>query len=98
MPPHKFALYFKNGGVGTFIPLFFRLAEAMQEAFSSHRPSQLQDNIKDTVATAFVDPSDPSKIILTQPAQENRIPTAPVYAPNYGREEAYEDMHASARQ
>ena len=29
MPPHKFALYFKEGGVGTFLPLYFRRARPL---------------------------------------------------------------------
>lgn len=98
LPPHKFAFYFKNGGVGTFLPLFFKVLEAMQEAHASHRPPQSQEQITDTVATAFVDPSDPSKIILTQPEQHDRIPTAPVYAPNYGKDEVYESIETPSRQ
>lgn len=91
MPPHKFAFYFKNGGVGTFLPLFFKLLEAMQAALTGYKPQRAQqDAIADTVATAFVDPSDPSKIILTQPDQADRIPTAPTYAANYGEDEVYE--------
>ena len=27
LPPHKFALYFKEGGVGTFLPLYFQFVE-----------------------------------------------------------------------
>lgn len=34
MPPHKFALYFKEGGVGTFLPLYFRRARP----FAAERP------------------------------------------------------------
>ena len=26
-PPHNFALYFKEGGVGTFLPLYFRFLQ-----------------------------------------------------------------------
>ena len=26
LPPHSFAIYFKEGGVGTFLPLYFRCA------------------------------------------------------------------------
>ena len=43
----------------------------------------------------FVDPSDPSKVLLTSPVPESqRIPTAPVYAPNYNQtqHEQYLDM------
>lgn len=99
LPPHKFAFYFKNGGVGTFLPLFFRLLEEMQEAYTQHRSSQTHNKIQDTVATAFVDPSDPSRIFLTQPHDESdRIPTAPAYAPNYGQDEIYEGMNTSDRQ
>ncbi len=27
LPPHKYNLYFKEGGVGTFLPLYFRFVE-----------------------------------------------------------------------
>ncbi len=81
------------------MPLFFRLLEEMQEACKHHRPSQVQGKIQDTVATAFVDPSDPSKIFLTQPhSDDDRIPTAPAYATNYGQDEVYEDIPNSERQ
>lgn len=71
----------------------------MQEAYTHQRSSQTHSKIQDTVATAFVDPSDPSKIFLTQPHNDDdRIPTAPAYAPNYGQEEVYEGMNQSERQ
>lgn len=94
LPPHKFAFYFKNGGVGTFLPLYFSLSEMIQAAYMSQRASHPKEAIDAAIATAFVDPSDPSKIILTQPADADRIPSAPVYAPNFGEEEVYEGMHS----
>ncbi len=40
-----------------------------------------------------MDPSDPSTVYLSQPAQESqRLPDRPKYAANYGQEEVYEDM------
>ena len=47
------------------------------------------------VATAFVDPSDPSKLALTQPTREAEAPSAPVYAANFGDDETYEDMNTA---
>lgn len=57
------------------------------------------NEITDTVATAFVDPNDPTKILLTEPVNSTRHskPSAPAYAPNYGEDEVYEDMQSSAQ-
>lgn len=45
------------------------------------------------VATALVDPADPSQIFLTQPVDDSmRLSSAPVYASNYGADEKYEAM------
>jgi len=90
LPPHKFALYFKNG-VGTFLPLFYKLLESMQGTHQNRLQSH--EEIQENVAMAFIDPSDCSVIHLTQPANLDRIPTAPKYAPNYGADEQYEAMH-----
>lgn len=101
LPPHKFALYFKEGGVGTFLPLYYNFMEAMrqhqqQQQQQPQRPQQSQA-INHMVATAFVDPSDPSKLVLTQPAQGQEAPSAPVYAANFGEDEVYESLREGGR-
>ena len=89
LPPYSFVLYFKNG-VGTLLPLFYSILESVQKAHE--RRLQSHDDIQESIATAFIDPSDSSVIHLTQPGDLDRIPTAPKYAPNYGADEQYEDM------
>ena len=49
---------------------------------------QLSSCVQDCHKCRLVDPSDPSKIFLTQPvSDEDRLPSAPVYASNYGHDE-----------
>ena len=93
-PPLRYYLYFKEGGVGTFLPLYFQF---MEQARQTARAQQLSPaaaaEINGGIATAFVDPSDPTTLFLTQPVEdEHRIQSRPVYAPEYGRDEAYEPM------
>lgn len=45
-----------------------------------------------TSACRFVDPSDPSKVYLTQPSQQDARVEPPVYATNYGEDEKYEPI------
>ena len=91
LPPHSFCVYFSNGGVGTFLPLYFSSIEAARQA--GHQQSA-QASMPQNIATALVDPSDPTKLYLTQPAvpQEQPLPSAPVYAANYGEDETYESL------
>ena len=91
LPPHKFWIYFSNGGVGTFLPLYFSSIDAARQA--GHRQSS-QESLPQNVATAIVDPSDPTKLYLTQPAvpREQPLPSAPLYAANYGEDEVYESI------
>eukprot|EP00891_Asterochloris_glomerata_P002833 jgi/Astpho2/2833/Aster-00993 len=86
-------MYFKEGGVGTFLPLFFRLLEFWRhhqpQPSAAPQPSAPPSSL---VATAFVDPSDPSKVYLTQPSQQDARVEPPVYATNYGEDEKYEPI------
>mmetsp|Transcript_12537 Transcript_12537/g.24180 ORF Transcript_12537/g.24180 Transcript_12537/m.24180 type:complete len:213 (+) Transcript_12537:87-725(+) len=62
----KFSLTFNHGGCGTFLPLFFQLLAERQQPVSSPGVTQAaQDGRLDQVA--FVDPSDPSTLYLSQP-------------------------------
>jgi hypothetical protein len=103
LPPHQYKLYFKEGGVGTLLPLYYRFvgdarvaAQRLSASSPPSSPSAPQappQALQRLVATALVDPSDPSKIFLTQPVGEaDRLPEAPVYASNYGQDEVYEPM------
>ncbi|DBA76760.1 hypothetical protein WJX79_004284 [Trebouxia sp. C0005] len=92
LPPHVFSLYFKEGGVGTFLPLYFRFVDIARN--NLHQVQQQPSAPQELVATAFVDPSDPSRLYLAQPSEPaaSERPSAPKYAPNYGADEAYEAM------
>jgi hypothetical protein len=104
LPPHEYKLYFKEGGVGTLLPLYYRLvSQARLTLQRTGAPAQANavpsapQAPQSLAATALVDPSDPSKIFLTQPvSDEDRLPSAPVYASNYGQDEAYEPMEPAA--
>eukprot|EP01026_Neomeris_dumetosa_P031493 TRINITY_DN24970_c0_g2_i1.p1 TRINITY_DN24970_c0_g2~~TRINITY_DN24970_c0_g2_i1.p1 ORF type:complete len:215 (-),score=23.93 TRINITY_DN24970_c0_g2_i1:228-872(-) len=96
-PPHEYILYFKEGGVGTFLPLFFRSLEQIRASYArSQQPQEQQpqqQGLQTMLATAFVDPNDPTHVYLTQPVEESqRLPEAPVYAANFGQPETYEAM------
>lgn len=106
LPPHEYKLYFKEGGVGTLLPLYYRFVSTARLTLQRSRPSAPPASTSapsapqapsSLVATALVDPSDPSKIFLTQPVGDaDRLPEAPVYASNYGQDEKYEPMEATA--
>eukprot|EP01024_Parvocaulis_polyphysoides_P050418 TRINITY_DN4907_c0_g3_i1.p1 TRINITY_DN4907_c0_g3~~TRINITY_DN4907_c0_g3_i1.p1 ORF type:complete len:232 (-),score=35.73 TRINITY_DN4907_c0_g3_i1:448-1107(-) len=100
-PPHGFILYFKEGGVGTFLPLFFRGLEHARNSFrrtnqqqQQQQQQQSQQDYDNMTATAFVDPNDPTHVYVTQPVDDSqRLQQTPVYAANYGQEETYESMY-----
>mmetsp|Transcript_46542 Transcript_46542/g.122912 ORF Transcript_46542/g.122912 Transcript_46542/m.122912 type:complete len:220 (-) Transcript_46542:17-676(-) len=64
-----FSLTFNAGGCGTFLPLFFRQMAELKEQSASAQAVSLaqaaQDGRLDQVA--YVDPSDPSVLYLSQP-------------------------------
>jgi hypothetical protein len=75
-PPHSFKILFKEGGVGTFVPLFFNLLKAIraqmpqQQQAQSAPPSPIpeqQPQVDEMMRSAYVDPNDPSKLYLQQP-------------------------------
>jgi hypothetical protein len=35
LPPHSFKLYFKEGGIGTFYPLYYTMAQRAQQAMAA---------------------------------------------------------------
>ncbi|EFN55018.1 hypothetical protein CHLNCDRAFT_134845 [Chlorella variabilis] len=88
----QWTLYFKDGGVGTFIPFFFRscayvrsIASRMQQQQQYQQPAGVGYPPPATAApeagaappqqllqTALVDPSDPTKVYLTQPLDSSQ--------------------------
>ncbi len=50
LPPHVFSLYFKEGGVGTFLPLYFRFVDIARN--NLHQVQQQPSAPHELVATA----------------------------------------------
>eukprot|EP00743_Colponemidia_sp_Colp-15_P008199 GILK01008891.1.p1 GENE.GILK01008891.1~~GILK01008891.1.p1 ORF type:complete len:275 (-),score=25.50 GILK01008891.1:49-873(-) len=72
--PAEVKLTFKEGGCGTFLPLFFTLIEQIRTSIASQRPAAPDPRFVDAVRTgnirnvAYIDPSDPSVVYISQPA------------------------------
>ncbi|KAH7433908.1 hypothetical protein KP509_07G091900 [Ceratopteris richardii] len=77
--PHSFKIIFKEGGCGTFVPLFTNLMkfirqyspqtnqpDSQQHVYSDPFPSA-PPPAEEIVRQAYVDPNDPSKIYIQQP-------------------------------
>lgn len=64
-------IYFNNGGVGTFLPLFFALLSEMRSRMAGPTPQPTDafsaDEAQQLVQSAYVDPNDPSKLYISQP-------------------------------
>jgi hypothetical protein len=82
----KWTLTFKDGGVGTFLPLFFRLLQEMRQRMAVHSEPQYEHNfatppvaqqvVQHLVQAAYVDPNDPTKLYVSQPVQSGSVPVA----------------------
>ncbi|KAF5837699.1 hypothetical protein DUNSADRAFT_4008 [Dunaliella salina] len=102
LPPHSFTVYFKEGGIGTFFPMYYMLATQAKQAYGSEQQQQQSQeeavgpppsmhDAQGLASRAFVDPNDPTTIFITQPVDESqRLREAPRYAANYGVDEKYE--------
>eukprot|EP00775_Hariotina_reticulata_P002184 gene2184-2502_t len=98
LPPHSFKVLFKEGGIGTFYPLFYALVERAKKADAASKQGSLAQNtqvVQELVHKAFVDPNDPSTVYLSQPVDESqRLQYQPTYAANYGKDDKpYEPMN-----
>lgn len=100
LPPHPYKLFFLEGGVGTFLPLYFHFITAAREADRNRRgqagaakmaAQQQQTPVQEHMQQAFVDPNDPTSLFLTQPVAQT-TQEAPKYASNYGKDESYAPM------
>jgi len=78
--PHSFKILFKEGGTGTFIPLFMNLIKAVRATQRMTEESQPSAPPCDPLPTdsapvdelmrhAYFDPSDPTRLYLEQPLQ-----------------------------
>jgi hypothetical protein len=76
--PHFFKISFKEGGTGTFIPLFMNLIRSVRAAQSMVEESQpsappseplpaASAPVDEMMRHAYIDPSDPTKLYLQQP-------------------------------
>ncbi|GLJ45738.1 hypothetical protein SUGI_0962600 [Cryptomeria japonica] len=81
---HTFKIIFKEGGCGTFVPLFFNLIRSVRQysqmsvsaADAAHRADPLQAGqppVDEMMRCAFVDPNDPTRIFLQQPKPESQL-------------------------
>ena len=97
LPPHSFTLFFLDGGIGTFYPLYYTLAERAKGTFGTgaalsttgSRTDPNPESFASQLASrAFIDPNDPTTVYVTQPAEESqRLPDRPVYAANFGHDD-----------
>ncbi|KAJ4730503.1 classical AGP protein [Rhynchospora pubera] len=76
-------ILFKEGGCGTFVPLFLNLIASVRQ-YNQHSinaaavprvdPLQAaQTPVEDMMRHAYVDPNDPTKIFLQQPTQDSQL-------------------------
>lgn len=79
---HSFKIMFKEGGCGTFVPLFFNLISSVRQYSQQHGatvehhsdPLQAaQTPVDEMMRHAYVDPNDPTRIFLQQPNPESQL-------------------------
>ncbi|KAK8913585.1 hypothetical protein KSP39_PZI023789 [Platanthera zijinensis] len=82
---HSFKILFKDGGCGTFVPLFFNLMQSVRQ-YNQHYAAPAADTaprvdplqaartpVDEIMRSAYVDPNDPTRIFLQQPAPESQL-------------------------
>ncbi|XVF56718.1 hypothetical protein PTKIN_Ptkin06aG0142600 [Pterospermum kingtungense] len=79
---HSFKILFKEGGCGTFVPLFLNLIASVrqynQQVNSGPQPrtdplQAAQTPVDEMMRHAYVDPNDPTRIFLQQPTTESQL-------------------------
>ncbi|KAF2288444.1 hypothetical protein P3X46_008740 [Hevea brasiliensis] len=79
---HSFKILFKEGGCGTFIPLFFNLISSVRQHNQQSIPRTgpqmnplvaAQTPVDEMMRHAYVDPNDPTRIFLQQPTPESEL-------------------------
>jgi hypothetical protein len=76
---HKFKILFKEGGCGTFVPLYFNLMKSVRRYNQSAAQPQAdpvqaaQTPVDEMMRQAYVDPNDPTRIFLQQPTPESQL-------------------------
>mmetsp|Transcript_23304 Transcript_23304/g.38980 ORF Transcript_23304/g.38980 Transcript_23304/m.38980 type:complete len:215 (-) Transcript_23304:128-772(-) len=72
-PPWPVKFYFKEGGLGTFIPLFFDTLQVVRTPplpASDQTIPSAPPGVEEVVRRAYVDPNDPTTVYLTQPTED----------------------------
>ncbi|PSS06083.1 UPF0664 stress-induced protein like [Actinidia chinensis var. chinensis] len=79
---HLFKILFKEGGCGTFVPLFFNLIQSVRQ-YSQQYGSRVENHsdplqaaqtpVDEMMRHAYVDPNDPTRIFLQQPTPESQL-------------------------
>ncbi|KAI4340605.1 hypothetical protein MLD38_025424 [Melastoma candidum] len=79
---HSFKILFKEGGCGTFVPLFFNMMSTVRQ-YNQHMNAQAapradplqaaQAPVEEVMRQAYVDPNDPTRIYLQQPSGESQL-------------------------
>ena len=62
-PPHAWSLTFKEGGCGTFVPLFLDTLAAARRA--GEAPPGADVEMVDLRSSAYMDPNDPSQLFVS---------------------------------
>ncbi|XP_047322339.1 uncharacterized protein LOC124926200 [Impatiens glandulifera] len=79
---HSFKIKFKEGGCGTFVPMFLNLIRTVRQFNRQSAPSverrsdplqATQTPVEEMMRHAYVDPNDPTRIFLQQPNQESQM-------------------------
>lgn len=80
---HSFKIIFKEGGCGTFVPMFFNLISSVrrhnqQSGFGGTEPrldplQAAQTPVDEMMRHAYVDPNDPTRIFLQQPNSGSQL-------------------------
>ncbi|CAN6464574.1 unnamed protein product [Victoria cruziana] len=90
---HSFKILFKEGGCGTFVPLFFNLISSVRQYnqhfanAASHNVSHVdplqasQTPVDEMTRHAYVDPNDPTRIFLQQ-SQESQLRRRSYHSPH----------------
>ncbi|KAK9934188.1 hypothetical protein M0R45_021340 [Rubus argutus] len=81
---HSFKILFKEGGCGTFVPLFFNLISSVRRYNQQFQQANVpqshvdplqasQTPVDEMMRHAYVDPNDPTRIFLQQPTPESQL-------------------------
>ncbi|XP_017976111.1 PREDICTED: UPF0664 stress-induced protein C29B12.11c [Theobroma cacao] len=79
---HSFKILFKEGGCGTFVPLFLNLISSVRQYNQQVNPGPeprmdplqaAQTPVDEMMRHAYIDPNDPTRIFLQQPDTQSQL-------------------------